>query len=417
MNLGFFTAEGDLIGGRIRVTWRFVLAEGETPAAVPAVRLVRKAGDYEYGPEAANLVYSSAAFPPAGLEIGTSRERTAREPGRDLFTTVESAVVKNGREVLRRTTTLASEGGVPRSVEVELVDADSGLTPGMVCYYELRYAASENGQNVERRARASADPGNRWNLGERMYQLLPEMYRRHDVVTPAPDGGRNALAETGAGMGQLRRMMELFGATFDYIRSRTEALRDIDDIDRVDARLLPFHASTIGWPLTLSKGIPQQRHELHYATALYRLTGTKPGCMIWIRRLTGWSARIKEFARNVMFSNDLGNPDDPTDKGSFTVDTENAALLAAMRTFDDQADYTYDAGVGDDSWYSYNTIGIYLLPAAGSTVGQVEEQRGRLKQNLRLFLPVNMRGVVILDLPSMKDALSISFNLSQEEES
>ena len=146
--------------------------------------------------------------------------------------------------------------------------------------------------------------------------------------------------------GQLRRFVDLFGAGFDHLRSRADGLRDLHEVDTVDYRMLPHLAAWLGWDLSHDKPIPLQRHEIKYAAALYRITGTLPGSMIWVKRLTGWDARVKEFWRNVFFTNDLGNPDDPDDRGSRTLDTSDAGLLAGMGTFDDAVDYVSDSGHG-----------------------------------------------------------------------
>ena len=119
--------------------------------------------------------------------------------------------------------------------------------------------------------------------------------------------------------GQLRRFVDLFGAGFDHLRSRADGLRDLHAVDTVDYRMLPHMAAWLGWDLSHDKPIPLQRHEIKYAAQLYRITGTLPGSMIWVKRLTGWDARVKEFWRNVFFTNDLGNPDDPDDRGSRTA--------------------------------------------------------------------------------------------------
>ncbi|MFN7997434.1 MAG: hypothetical protein U0Q18_27705 [Bryobacteraceae bacterium] len=398
MTLDYFEAEPELTGGRIRLRWRFTLDGGGAP---PQVRVVRKTRDYEYGSEADFLIYSSAAYPPAGATVVALPDDAWRADGADVFAATES-VQRNRVEILRRTTVTGASEGTPVWTSVELTDSDPALTPRTVCYYELRYAVADGANQKAVKARASAAAGFRFGLGGTMFAMLPEIYRRHDVVLPPASDGPQ-LPELRPADGQLRRFFELFGATFDYIRSRTEALRDVNDLNSVDAGLLPRHARNIGWDLNVDNPVPVQRHEVRYATALYNLTGTIPGCKIWIRRLTGWDAQIHEFARNVFFSNDLGNPDDPTDKGSFTVDTSDANVLANLKTANDQVDYVYDDGQDDSSWYSYNTVGIFLDPPAGATPEAIRTNAGRLKQNQALFLPVNIRGVVIVDVPGGQD--------------
>ena len=127
-----------------------------------------------------------------------------------------------------------------------------------------------------------------------MYSQLPEIYRRHDVVAAQLPPAWSALPEADSSSGQLYRFLDLMGSTGDYLRSRAEGMLDLHDFRSADSRLLPLMASWIGWNLDYAASIPEQRHEIRYASALYRLTGTIPGCMIWVRRLSGWNGRIKE---------------------------------------------------------------------------------------------------------------------------
>jgi hypothetical protein len=116
-------------------------------------------------------------------------------------------------------------------------------------------------------------------------------------------------------------------------------------------------------------------------------------------RLTGWRCRVKEFYPNVFFSNDMGLLDRPDDFGSRTVDTSNAELLANISTPDDRLDYTYDTGTTDLDWYAYNVVGLFVYPDEDQSAADVARKRDRLKRNLSIFLPVNIRGVVIVQAP------------------
>jgi phage tail-like protein len=252
-------------------------------------------------------------------------------------------------------------------------------------------------------------------LGRRSWEMLPEIYRRHDTERHPRFTESERMPEEAEPGGQLRRMTDLFGSSFDHLRSQAEGLLTLHDVDNVDAQWLPYLAAWIGWDLSFASSIPIQRHEIRYAPALYRITGTIPGSMIWVKRLTGWESRIKEFGRNVFFSNDLGNPHDPTDHGSRTVDPDNAAAIAAIGTIDDDLDYTYDPRDSEDAWYAYNAVGIFLRPATGATVHEIARMHLRLKRNLNIFLPVNVRGVVILDLPRTTADISGSVTLLDTE--
>ena len=91
-------------------------------------------------------------------------------------------------------------------------------------------------------------------------------------------------------------------------------------------------------------------------------------------------------------------------------------LVANIKTYDDDVDYTYDTGTDLDSWYSYNTVGIFLKPTDGATAADANTRAGRLQSNVTLFLPVNVRGVVILDAPKTSSPLSESVGMLNTED-
>ena len=104
-----------------------------------------------------------------------------------------------------------------------------------------------------------------------------------------------------------------------------------------------------------------------------------------------------EFWRNVLFTNDLGNPDDPADRGSRTIDTADPALLAGIGTVDDSVDYTCETGTSQDDWYSLTTVGVFAKPEPEDDAASVAQKRGRILQNVGVFLPFNMRAVVVIE--------------------
>ena len=116
----------------------------------------------------------------------------------------------------------------------------------------------------------------------------------------------------------------------------------------------PPRVAWLGWDLSHGKPIPIQRHEIKYAArALRRDRHACPARMLWVKRLTGWDARVKEFWRNVFFTNDLGNPDDPADHGSRTVDTADAGAARGSRHVRGRAWTTCTTrGAGQDDRYA-----------------------------------------------------------------
>jgi hypothetical protein len=75
--------------------------------------------------------------------------------------------------------------------------------------------------------------------------------------------------------------------------------------------------------------------------------------------------------------------------------------MANIGTARDELDYTYDTGMTNDDWYAYKVVGIFVRPNEADTVALVKRKLANLMNNRELFLPVNMRGVVILDLDTV----------------
>lgn len=414
MNVGGFTAESDIVGRRVKISWDVHLDEGEGLGAAPTLVLRRKERDFEFPAPGAGddpfLVYASAAFPPPGGTVTEIDLGEAVADGIRTVTTVDSISLPIDDvpvEVLRRTRTVSFDAGRnPTGFRDEILDVAAraeGLDPGTTYYYELVGDALP--ANDPGAFRAVATPTEVHRSGRMLYDQLPAIVRRHDVTKgPARDSG--AVPEASPENGQLRRFVDLFGAGFDHLRSRADGLRDLHAVDTVDYRVLPHVASWLGWDLSHDKPIPLQRHEIKYAAALYRITGTLPGAAIWVKRLTGWDARVKEFWPNVFFSNDLGNPDDPGDRGSRTLDTSDATLLAAMGSFDDRVDYISDGGTGPDARYSLTTVGVFATPDPADDAAAVVQKRARVLQNAGAFLPFNLRAVVVLEtdtVPALDD--------------
>ncbi len=404
MKLSGFRADSDLVGRRVRLFWTWTPDPGETLAAAPRVRVRRKSRDFEF-PAPVDpdpfLVFDSGAFPSSGdgaIEL-PSREERRDDGGITLVTATSSTRNVGGQLSESARLTVRARLAPDRSAldwELEFLDygnLDTGLPPGKPIYYQLETLAPA----IPESHRATITPTEVYLLGKKMYEMLPGVSRRHDT-TLAPQPAETAHIREGVQRtGQLRRYLDLFGVAFDSMRSTAEGLRDLRDVDNSDHRYLPLLAEWIGWDLSFNATIPTQRHEIRYAPALYRVTGTHLGCEIWVHRLTGWNPRIKEFARNVFLTNHLPDPNDPSDNGSRTVDTRDKAALAAMGTFEDRVDYTYDTGEGDGDWYSAKTIGIFVRPPAGEGADLVARKKKRLLQNAYLFVPCNIRAVVVIE--------------------
>lgn len=395
-----FRADAHVSGGRIDITWEVHPEPGETLAErLPEVWLRRKKRDFAF-PEVEGidpfLIYDGARFAATcrlaprydivdGLQM---TERVEIDEGADV-----------GHAAERVVRIYADASGVIQRLEVTIVDRGddgAGLEPGVTYYYQIGGEAVPLGGNPEM-TRAVAQATAPYGTGDDLYRRLPAIHQRFDE------------------QGELRAFLSVIGAPFDLMRSLAEGLRHLHDVENCDYRLLPHMAHWLGWDLNYAAPIPIQRHEIKYAAALYRIIGTIPGCMIWVKRLTGWEARIKEFYKNVFFTNNVGNPDDPTDHGSRTVDTRDPERLKHVKRYEDDFDYTYDSGTGDAHWYAYNCVGIFVRPNPGEDVRTVLRKRANLVENLSIMLPVNIRGVIILETDTLTDAYGDSFEMGEDE--
>jgi phage tail-like protein len=314
MTITDFRTEADLVGRRVCVRWTVVFDPGETLADEPDVRLRRKENDFQFPPPGPGgsdpyRVYDSTAFPPAGIvrEL-PSRESYDDAGRRTLEVVVTVSVPGDPREVeiLRRTErTLYAATGEVLQRQVEVIDVDrrrEGLTPGTTYYYELTSSAVSPAPG-QPPWRDTAMPGEGYGIGARLYQMLPGIQQRHDTVRRPATPGAEAIPEAAPTGGQLRRFIDVFGAGADALRSSAEGLREIRDLDTADHRYLPLLARWIGWDLSFDAPVPNRRHEIKFAPALYQLTGTIASAQIWVQFATGWASRVKEYVHNVFRTN------------------------------------------------------------------------------------------------------------------
>ncbi|WP_163993098.1 phage tail protein [Pyxidicoccus caerfyrddinensis] len=313
MRIVGFQASGDLVGRRIRVAWEFWPDEGETLANVPRVVVRRKQRDFEYVVTTPDpyVVYDSNDFPPADpLALVTELPGwEEREDGtRRVVSVLSVARPFNGRntEVARRTLTLVlDDDGRPLRQRVEVLDLGGepeALSPEETYYYQLFSPALPAGTSLEP-YRSTATPAENHGMGRTLYEMLPQIYRRHDVVTRPSTPGDDTVPEMAGRSGQLRRMVDLFGTALSSIRSSAEALRRLHDVDEVDARFLPFLAGWIGWEVDQGTSAARHRNEIKTAARLYPSIGTIPGLRALVTQYTGWSSQVVELAQHVFHSN------------------------------------------------------------------------------------------------------------------
>lgn len=305
-------ATADLVGRRVWVTWTHRLDALETPADVPVVSLRRKQRDFSYPPPLPGdpyLVYDGATFPPAPvpgiLEVRDLPSWETVEDGlRVTVRGISVARVTGGvalEEQRRLVFTTYSQDAVAVAVRVELLDA-AGLEPGVAYYYQLDDGSLPAGEELAA-FRAVAVAGGTHGLNRRLYQLLPEVYKRHDVRTLPPAAVLPGVPEAAGSGGQLRRFLDVFGMGLDALRSSAEGLAGLTDAVRVDARFLPRLARLVGWEPSTTLEIPRQRNELLTATRLFDVVGTVPGLRALVTHQTGWHAQVAELAQHVTRAN------------------------------------------------------------------------------------------------------------------
>lgn len=354
MRIVGFQADADLVGRRIRVAWEFWPDEGETLANVPRVLVRRKQRDFEYVLTTPDpyLVYDSGDFPPADpLALVTELpgwEEREDDGTRRVVSVLSVARPYNGRntEVARRTLTVVVDvDGKPLWQRVELLDLGGepdALSPDETYYYQLFSPALPAGTSPEP-YRSTATPAENHGMGRTLYEMLPQIYRRHDVVTRPSTPGDDTIPEMAGRSGQLRRMVDLFGTALSAIRSSAEALRRLHDVDEVDARFLPYLARWVGWELDQGASAARQRNEIRTAARLYPTIGTVPGLRALVTQYTGWSSQVVELAQHVVRSNQAPryNLFASVERGTQWCGAYDAAPLLGFDTGNDDA-----SGVG-----------------------------------------------------------------------
>ncbi|MFF4897846.1 hypothetical protein [Streptomyces sp. NPDC001068] len=179
---------------------------------------------------------------------------------------------------------------------------DDGLRGEHVYYYALfPYTGNPRAYDPDPHNVASATAVTPYGFADRLYGLLPALYRRYDADRPPARRGPGPALDTDPG--QLRGFLDLPGAELDRLYSLGRAALRLADLERVDGRLLPLLAQWIGWHTDHGLPVAAQRGEIRHAPRLYRTTGSVPALDATVARVTGWTNRTKEFVHNVARSN------------------------------------------------------------------------------------------------------------------
>ncbi len=312
------------------------------------------------------------------------------------------------------------QGGPATRTIVHFVDR-LALEIGTIYYYTAFAGAPLQFSSRTQSSAIATGPG-----GPQLFRLLPKLDQQRDVETPQPF----TVANDDQGRGQLERLLRTVQVHGDMLMGFADGLRDLHDPRKVDSRLLEAMADFIGWHLKAYLTEEGQRNEIVFANEVYRTLGTEPNIAAMVNRLTGWTAEVKEFVRNIVVSWDStrverldggltayldgsasadGTPPVLHAKlvpaGSIDTTDPNALFELRNRTFDDATAYTYDCGVPDPAggyvrddsiWYNRETIGVFATPDVDTESLVIQETWDRVRTILGEFLPIQVRPVLFV---------------------
>lgn len=241
-----------------------------------------------------------------------------RNPSKDEFSDFKGVKIVRGE---RRFPEGPSDGNLIYPEEMDEYDevkenfdeersfSDRGLKGERVYYYTFfTYAAPFDNELkivdirhfTNHTSRIAAMATSYYALGERLYQLIPGIYKRFDTIYPAP----TTVAPEDEKKGELQRFLDIIGCQLDFIRSYIAGTRNFFDPDECDGSLLPLLAQWIGWEPNLTLDYDSQRNELRHAPEIYKTIGIIANLRAFLNRLTSWDCQIKEFVHNVFLSNE-----------------------------------------------------------------------------------------------------------------
>lgn len=386
----------------------------------PALRIQRllrrypgrgRRGIVDTAASAADLADGDVVFTAGALQWDIEERRDEVVPDGLISTVRQYAYTGTPPDrVLVRSVRREFAAGVadPSRTTVRVFDR-AGISPGAIHYYTA-FAGPQ--LLFSRRTQASALATDA--AGPDLFGLLPTLDRRHDTALPEP--AKVAAAERGRG--QLERFLRAVQAHADMLLGEVDALRDLHDVRRADARLLAPLAQMLGWKLKVALDEDGQRTEIGFATEAYRRTGTAPLVAAMVNRLTGWPAEVREFPRNVLRSWDetrvertpagaryLDGGARPRPAGSIDTGDRLSLLMLHEQRVDDTNAYSYDCGARESdgsyartetTWFNRETIGVYASPPPRLRPAEVASAWSRVRLILQDFLPAQVRAVLVV---------------------
>ena len=169
---------------------------------------------------------------------------------------------------------------------------DERLLSGVWYYYGLfaRYSYLGTTYWVRVSEAAVLIPIN-FGYGERLWQRIPEYYRRRDVETKGSYD-----------KGVLRRFVETIGYEVDIQRTWAFTCGDVWDLQRLDSRLLSSLGELLGISAEDASGDKRFRKLLNNLLYLRKTKGTKDSIEGWVSSVTGYRS-LAYVGKNLFLSN------------------------------------------------------------------------------------------------------------------
>lgn len=167
---------------------------------------------------------------------------------------------------------------------------DMGLLPATFYYYSV-FVFDEQVQAWLRGGSTGAiTPDSAYDMGDRMWKLVPQWYRDLDDQQQA------------FGDGPLKRFLALLGFEMDIERTEIESLAWIWDQSRGSAQAVPYALGQWLMEPEPELGYTNQRQLLNAATILYALKGSQECVAILSATVTGWATLVGS-GTNLMVDN------------------------------------------------------------------------------------------------------------------
>src|SRR5271157_4603452 len=221
---------------------------------------------------------------------------------------------------------------------------------------------------------AEVDDGFAAYYAERLWQLMPAVYRRQDT---------DSLTEAGP----LRELLDRIGAQVAVVRRSIDRLWEDQSIETCDDWVIPYIADLLATRLVASLDARGQRLDVAKTIYYRRRKGTVALLEELAADITGWQARVVEFFRRLgrarhALDPEIGFPADSSDPignralrlaeglvGTWTdtgiggwADLRNVYGASKVNSAFDEFFHTADfrQGQGQTGWYDIPRLGVFL---------------------------------------------------------